>query len=202
MVTPVVADRITSLGNGPHKYLVGLPEYELWKELGSLGKRPGPTEELVRCNFWSEYFRVKRKGEKRINFDSVTGTIMSRETFYKYFIINPFRLSWMLCPPKEYTELLAEIATFGLRQLREILEVPLDPSKPAFKTRADQRLAVNRLIGELTGRVHITRKDVKRHAEQAMRVEEKVQAMTELDLEEKRKSIQEKRKNIAKEMKP
>lgn len=197
LVPPVVAERILSLVHNQNmaKY-VGLAEYELWTELRRVHKSPTPTDALVRYNFWNEYNRAIKDLPPRINITEVYGTVISREMFYKKFITDPFRLVWMITPPQSYENLLNEVMEYSIRQLREILEVPLDPGTPNYVMRANQRVGAARLVGELTGQISQDFRIRKKRDQATEKVEQKAEVMKELDLESRRRGIEAKKRAL------
>lgn len=87
---------------------------------------PSATTMQLRRMFWLEYDRAI---ETRMLMDMsrVYIGVCSRQGFYK-IIQNHAQLAWIVNPPKEYTLETEELLALGLRQVREILKLPLKNS--------------------------------------------------------------------------
>jgi hypothetical protein len=100
--------------------LFEMDESALYKFLRSEGRQPTPTDNRLRLNFWNEYERAKSKG-RNIHVTEVCLGVCSREYFYKSYLQNPWKVSWLFLPPAAYTLKMEETLSFGLDQMREIL---------------------------------------------------------------------------------
>lgn len=105
----------------PDEYL-NMPEDEVEK----LFPDPSPTVSQIRTLFWLEYDRAV---ECRVKMDlpRVHLGCCTRETFLK-LLRTPSALIWILTPPPEYMAQVGELLTYALKQVREILAMPLKNS--------------------------------------------------------------------------
>lgn len=115
LVSPEVSKMITELPETS----CDLTEEELETKFPD----PTPTVEQVRRLFWLEYDRAL---ENRMKMDMSRCYIgaCSRTGFYK-IIKEEKNLAWIITPPKDYLVVTEEILAIGLRQIREIMKLPL-----------------------------------------------------------------------------
>lgn len=145
----VVAQRVQQLRDSPKGYLLNLDETALYRELQLAGFNPKAVDNLLRVKFWTEYERAVGCGEPVMRVSSIIGRTISRETFYKFYITDYLRFSWMLCPPINYTESLHETLLVGVQKLRNFMDnVDLSKDTAISARKLGQFLTVFRLIEE------------------------------------------------------
>lgn len=118
LVPPEFANKVASLPQS----LVDIDEETLYKRT----HEPSATTLMLRNMFWREYDRAV---ECRTLMDlarAYTG-VLSRGGFYEH-IKNEKHLAWIVCPPKEYIAQVEEMHIYALKQLRDILALPIKNS--------------------------------------------------------------------------
>lgn len=103
--------------------LFEMEERTLWKELRDRKQMPVPTDNRLRAAFWYEYNRAQNE-VCNMNLTSVYAGVCTREFFHRNYVTNAYKMAWLMCPPTSYTIIMQEALTFGIDQLREILEEP------------------------------------------------------------------------------
>lgn len=106
--------------------LLGLNESDLITEFNRKNRRPNASDHKLRFNFWMEYDRVM--ADERavpINMQSVIGTVISKEAFYKFYITDPLNLAWLMCPPTNYIDKIEEVLNYSLTKLQEAMSLPV-----------------------------------------------------------------------------
>lgn len=113
--------------NEDKKYLLALGERGLKSEMGRQDKGPTPLDNRLRLQFWLEFDRMQTEDDRgpEMQMQSVLGTLVPKEVFYLHYIVDPFKLAWLLCPPLNYVVSLEETLTFALDQLRESIAHPI-----------------------------------------------------------------------------
>jgi hypothetical protein len=123
MLPPEVALKMEStLKKEPD--LFSLDEQTLSSTLRKRTKNITATDNRLRLKFWSEYDLCKENGTKTMVMARVMRGICSKEFFYKYYLREPGRIAWLLCPPINYMVKANEALEFGLEQMRDILATP------------------------------------------------------------------------------
>lgn len=112
--------------------LFGLSEEELKKKIGADKKKLSLVDNVLRLQFWLEYDSAILE-QRRMNATRIQGGCCTRDYFYNEFISNPWKVSWMVCPPVNYAVRVSEALHFATTRMREILE--LDPAKVPAKDR-------------------------------------------------------------------
>lgn len=108
------------------KILDALPEEFLnltEEELDQKFPNPPATTQQLRKMFWIEYDRAA-DSRMKMDFSRVYVGTCTKEIFLK-LLRTPSNLAWILCPPHDYTNQVEEMLTFALKQVREILALPL-----------------------------------------------------------------------------
>lgn len=123
------------------------------------------TEAMLRLAFWDEYFVACDSGTS-MKMERIYSRVCSKEYFYKYVVILPRKLAYILHPPKEYTLKMRELLELGHRRIREILKMPL----VSESGRTDPRLIAeivkivtlleNRVRGAVVHRVELNQKSL------------------------------------------
>lgn len=119
-LVPPTVEEMFLRASGKRPDLFGLDEYSLYKVLKREKKIPTPTDNRLRIAFWNEYNRSQELGEK-FNVSHVYAGVCQGAFFYGEYLSRPENVAWMVCPPADYTTVLEETLTFGLEQLRDIL---------------------------------------------------------------------------------
>lgn len=99
-----------------------LDQPTLYKHLNRSARRPTKVDNIIRAQFWFEVNRVKQAAETKINLDSILGSVMMVETFYKSYMLYPDKIVWMFCPPLAFDQMLKEAIAFSILRLRGILD--------------------------------------------------------------------------------
>lgn len=118
------ARQIRNLWDGTDSELLGMSDVSLMRVLRKVGKVPTPLDHRLRMQFWFEYDRIQSEEfvDSKMNMSYVIGHAIAKESFYKFYITDPHRLAYMLCPPVEYVESLRAAITHSVFVLQEIME--------------------------------------------------------------------------------
>lgn len=104
-------------------YYLSLSEEKLRRQLVMVDQKPNTMDDRIRIQFWLEYDKMMSMDKlPTMDMGRVIGSVMSKESFYRYYIVKPEKLAWMLCPPKDYVELSKSVLTHSLEKINEILE--------------------------------------------------------------------------------
>lgn len=122
LLPPAVAQQVRLLWKGDDGYLLGLSEYDLFKECRNKGRQPQAVDNMIRVKFWLEYDRCQATGDSQIFMTHVISRTIGKEAFYKYFLTDTKRLAWMLCPSTDYRVQMEEALSFGVQKLRQFFE--------------------------------------------------------------------------------
>ncbi len=79
----------------------------------------------IRISFWDEYDRVCRYGEKKMQLTNICAGVCTEVYLTRKFITKQRFLAWMLRPPAAYVAALTDIHDIGLRQMLEIIKMPI-----------------------------------------------------------------------------
>lgn len=106
LVPQELAIRIRALWNSEYKFLLGLPEKQLIKELNQAGFFPGARDYKMRFAFWIEYERslALPSVKTKIDMAYVYGFLMARETFYSNYIGKLHHIAFLLSPPEDFAD--------------------------------------------------------------------------------------------------
>lgn len=124
-----------------YPYFFNKPENLLYKELKEQSRKPDETDEMIRQKFWLEYERVHSLSLKRMHMANVVVGVCAPDYFYGWYLKDPKRIAWMLCPPKNLMAGWNALFVQGYRRIAEILECePTYEDENGFK-RLDHKLA-------------------------------------------------------------
>ena len=105
----------------------GLPEEyrDLTEEqLEDKFPRPDATLLQLRMMLWREYDRAMELRHK-MDFGRIHMGICTKATFLK-FLVKVKNLAWLVTPPKQYLIEVEEMGRAALRQMREIINLPIN----------------------------------------------------------------------------
>lgn len=124
-----------------YPYFFNKPENLLFQELKAKSRKPDETDEMIRQKFWLEYDRVHAFGLKRMHMANVVVGVCAPDYFYGWYLKDPKRIAWMLCPPKNLMAGWNALFVQGYRRIAEILDVdPIYEDENGYK-RLDHKLA-------------------------------------------------------------
>src|SRR3990167_3668206 len=93
--------------------------------------RPKATDRRLRLSFWEEYNRVAslrdprpNQNQPHVNTENIIRGVCGRGWFTDRFMQSPEKVAFLACPPPSYLKALEEELSFGIDQVREILEFP------------------------------------------------------------------------------
>jgi hypothetical protein len=120
------AKMLRHLWEGEHANLLSVSEHGLRKELRRRDRLPGPLDEELRFRFWHEFNRVQDEDDQRpkMEMHNVLGRAISKEQFYKFYITDPYRLAWLLCPPADYSAMVHANLMAIQYKISEIIQTP------------------------------------------------------------------------------
>lgn len=105
--------------------LFDLDDRTLYTQLRTEKRQPTPTDNRLRLAFWMEYDRAQN-GVQNMRMNSVSSGVCTDNFFYQHYVTNVHKVAWLLCPPASYNIVMQEALTFGIEQLRDILELPIE----------------------------------------------------------------------------
>lgn len=106
--------------------LLGVNEHQLLALLRRKKKSPAAVDYKLRVKFWVEYERVQTDIPKmaKMNMQNILGLDFAKETFYRFYITDPYKLAFLLCPPTDYEKLIDIVLNVSTQKLLEILDSP------------------------------------------------------------------------------
>lgn len=87
-------------------------------------KRLLAVDNQIRLSFWLEYERVQRDMLPKMSLGNILRGIMAQDSFLATYLNQPYRVAYMVHPPKHYTVRLSEMLDTGLDQIRDVLTMP------------------------------------------------------------------------------
>lgn len=125
-----LVSRLLELLAPDHEAMTLLPDEEqltdhLDKKYGY--KRPGADERL-RVSFWMEYERALNQGDRMI-VGNIHNLVCDERSFYRVFLARSAPAIFLCSRPTEYQAHVRELLGHGLRQLRKILDMPVEDPK-------------------------------------------------------------------------
>lgn len=111
---------------------------------------PTPTFYRLKYNWWQEYERALTANGK-MSPKNIWYGVCSAETFFKILLKSPMVLAWMCKPVSSYKTVTEEALSFGVKQLRKILEFPLVDKKGKLDPKQAQ--LVLRIVAFLDTRI-------------------------------------------------
>lgn len=106
--------------------LLGVNEHQLLALLRRKKKSPSALDYKLRVKFWVEYERVQTDIPKmaKMNMQNILGLDFAKESFYRFYITDPYKLAFLLCPPMDYEKLIDVVLNVSTQKLLEILDSP------------------------------------------------------------------------------
>lgn len=98
--------------------LFAMDERALMKEVS-----PSPTDNRIRLAFWMAY-DLAQNSQRHIVMTSVYSGVCTRSFFDRSWTQSPEHIAWMLCMPDSYEAVLDEAIVYGLKKMRDILDLP------------------------------------------------------------------------------
>lgn len=100
-----------------------MSQHKLYKKISKDYGRVTPTDHRLRMSFWQEYDRAQAD-QTSIIMTNVYKGVCTREYLYGTYLQLPYNVAWLLCAPATYEVAMEEALSFGIDQLRDILETP------------------------------------------------------------------------------
>lgn len=100
-------------------------------ELAELAKA-GENERKMRVAFWLEYERAIRTASPILVANVYKG-VCNQSNFYNRFIVNSYRLAYILTPPEDYSVKMEEMLLLAMNEERKILETPIKQVRTILK---------------------------------------------------------------------
>jgi hypothetical protein len=138
LVPPLAAKKLEAARLDPYvaEILDIYDESQMVKELRDIGYGPTATDNRLRLKFWVEYDYAQSNNLKQLDVKRIVAGICSQAFFYTRYLDQPRKVAWLLCPPSGYMAKSEEALTYGLGQLRELLEMPhIDPHTGKLDTK-------------------------------------------------------------------
>lgn len=121
--------------------LFNMDEQSLATRLRKEKRNPTPTDNRLRIAFWQAYDRAQAEGKMRLEIGSIFVGVCTKAYFYNEYLSRPEKVAWLVCPPASYTVMMEEALTFGLGQLRDILNTPHTLEDDKGELKIDLKLA-------------------------------------------------------------
>lgn len=121
------AKQMQILWDGEHAAtLLSMNEYQLVKELRRVNRPPCALDYKLRVKFWVEFERVQVEVPKmaKMNMLNILGLDYAKESFYRFYITDPYKLAFLLCPPTDYNKLIDIVLNVSTQKLLEVLDSP------------------------------------------------------------------------------
>lgn len=125
----------------------------------------GEVEEQIRLAFWDEY-AYAQDARCMMNVNKAYERICTKAYFYDSVVREPYKLAYILTPPRNYVYRMREMLELAHRRMREVLELPLlDKRKnPNVKLIAEMVkitvLLENRVMGAVKQKLEVESKSV------------------------------------------
>ena len=155
-VSASVAEKITAAINMLPE-LVALGEDNTARALKKRGYEIDSTLAKLRISFWEEY-ELSLTVNRSLNLTLVYGGICSFQTFQRYLSV-PEAIFWLICPTTSYKSQLMDAHYLGMKEMREILNIPLaDLPEKKFAAIANLKVKIafmldNRLKGSIVQKI-------------------------------------------------
>lgn len=121
------------------------------------------VEEQIRLAFWDEYQLAMDK-RCQMNINACYSRICTKIYFYDILLKEPYKLAYILTPPRNYVYKMREMLELAHRRMREILELPIDQKKPNTKLISEMVkitvLLENRVMGAVKQKLEVESKSV------------------------------------------
>ena len=176
--------------------LLGLDEKTLYRTLRQEECTPTPTDNRLRLKFWDEYDRAQAT-QTGMDMISVFAGICTKDYFYGRYLKAPEKVAWLLNPPASYTIKMEEALSYGVDQLREILDMPLVNSQGRFDVKLAELKAKIvamldvRVKGAVVQKVENTNKNMSLNVQTSDRaLAEKLVGASMSDLEKRLKELE------------
>lgn len=123
------------------------------------------VEEQLRLSFWDEY-AYAQDARCFMNMNRVYNRICTKMHFYESVVREPYRLAYILTPPRNYVYRMREMLELAHRRMREVLELPIMDKKknPNVKLISEMVkitvLLENRVMGAVKQKLEVESKSV------------------------------------------
>lgn len=143
-----LAARIQALlGSAEDRAWALLPEYELWREIRRRGYQPSRIDSQLRVNFWFEYNRCQTACDSNMNMQAVLNCVISRESFYEFYIMKPERVAWLLCAPASYRQKLEDTLCLAVDRIREVVDkIKVESEMGVIRCNVELLLKINQVL--------------------------------------------------------
>jgi hypothetical protein len=128
VVPQFVADEIlAAYKSHPHLFIKN--EHELLTIMAKEKANPTASDRRLRLSFWEEYGRICARSEldtyfgRAMNMENVARGVCSKSYLTGTYLKNPYKVAFMVCQPASYIKAMEESISFGIDQMREILEM-------------------------------------------------------------------------------
>lgn len=136
------------LSENIQRAILGIPEDILMMNEEELEKKFKPTnvDYMLRRRLWEKFREAEKLGLPNIPNVEIYRGICTDQNFYCYTLKNQTKLAWLIHPVQDPDEMLKEAYEFGLKKVREILNMALtDKSAPSILKAAE--FLTNRVKG-------------------------------------------------------
>lgn len=103
-----MASQMRLVWNGELGELFHYNEHSLIAAMNRAGHGPDALDYTLRLRFWMEFNRCQDEDWQypKLDLPLVLGRDIARERFYKFYIMNSYKLVFMLTPPVQYRQAL------------------------------------------------------------------------------------------------
>lgn len=117
-----------------------LSEDDLAENVKRITPKGFDTINMLRDSFWREFDQATRAG-RMIHISNVYGGICSSQFFLKEIVNNSYKVAYICSPPKDYEIAMRHIMNLGLKQIQEIINLPLMIESGKYAGMNDSKLA-------------------------------------------------------------
>jgi hypothetical protein len=142
--------------------LFNMDEQELYKEMRIKRHTPSASDNRIRLKFWMEYDECRMNYNKYMNVKRIAAGTANYEFFILHYLKNCYLVAWMLMPPVNYKDRMIESLDFGLDQMREILNLPLQDEEGNLDHKlAAMKITIFKMLDDRSNGVAVQRLEQK-----------------------------------------
>lgn len=145
LVEPQLADLIAAAYLAKPE-LFELDDRELNKKISARGFSNSPVLNRLRLKFWHVYDYRAQNGNVDLKTNQIFSGVCLPKVFWK-LMSYPEAVAWVMCPPVHYEAHMDEALSYGLDQMRLILEMPNYNAKGNPNTKLlDLKMKITQMI--------------------------------------------------------
>ena len=128
--------------------VLGLNEIGLLKNLKRLGRTPDPLDHKVRVKFWLEFERIQDQVRlEKLNMANILGNDFPKDTFYRFYITDPYKLAFLLRPTGDFSILMEMVQREAMNTLLRLIGEMDTSDKEMHLKQINKLLHVLKVVG-------------------------------------------------------